>query len=100
MFKIGQKVMCIDDRFNAETRPYMPCWVKKFGIYTIRGIHKDSDIEGYGVYLEEIVNPEQIWANDEPREWSFNSTRFRPRVDSLLKPATVVAARCPQDSEQ
>lgn len=89
MFQIGQRVVCIDASFNAETRPYMPCWITKGTIYTIRGIHKDPNIVGYGVYLEEVVNPEQVWSNDEPREWSFSATRFKP---TLLKPAVRIKA--------
>lgn len=91
MFKPGDRVVCIDASFNAETRPYMPCWVTKGETYTIRGIHKDPHIEGYGVYLEEVVNPEQVWSNDEPREWSFSARRFR--YGSLLRPAVKVAAQ-------
>jgi hypothetical protein len=89
MFKIGERVMCVDASFNAETRPYMPCWIKLHGIYHIRGIHKDPSLDGYGVYLEEVINPEQVWANDEPREWSFSASRFRP---TLLKRAEMVSA--------
>ena len=85
MFKPGDRVICIDASFNAETRPYMPCWVTKGETYTIRGIHKDPNIAGYGVYLEEVINPEQVWSNDEPREWSFSSRRFQ--YGSLLRPA-------------
>lgn len=76
MLKSGDRVICIDARFNSECRPYMPCWILQGARYTIRGIHKDPDIEGYGVYLWEVINPEQIWSNDKPREWSFNSNRF------------------------
>jgi hypothetical protein len=89
MFQIGQKVVCIDASFNAETKPYMPCWIKQGAVYTIRGIHKDPNIDGYGVYLEEVINPEQVWSNDEPREWSFGATRFKP---TLLKPAVRLTA--------
>lgn len=90
MFKIGDRVQCVDASLNGETRPYMPCWVTKGDTYTIRGIHKDPNIEGYGVYLEEVVNPEHIWANDEPREWSFSSRRFIH--GSLLRPAVRLTA--------
>ena len=89
MFKIGDRVECIDASFNAETKPYMPCWIKLHAIYHIRGIHKDSALEGYGVYLEEIINPEQVWSNDEPCEWSFDHRRFRP---TLLKASILLDA--------
>ncbi len=89
MFRIGERVVCVNASFNAETRPYMPCWIKKHAIYHIRGIHKDPNIEGYGVYLEEIINPEQVWSNDEPREWSFDARRFKP---TLLKRAELVSS--------
>lgn len=90
MFKIGQRVVCVDASFNAETRPYMPCWVTKGETYTIRGIHTDHRIPGYGVYLEEVINPEQVWSDDEPREWPFAATRFRHA--SLLRPAVRISA--------
>lgn len=90
MFKPGDRVVCIDASFNAETKPYMPCWIAKGETYTIRGIHKDPNIDGYGVYLEEVVNPEQVWSNDEPREWSFDARRFQ--FASLLRPAVKVSA--------
>lgn len=89
MFKIGERVECIDASIHdSYTRRFMPCWVKHGAIYHIRGIHQDPKIPGYGVYLEEVVNPEQVWDNDKPREWSFNHTRFRP---TLLKAVTRVA---------
>jgi hypothetical protein len=85
-FQTGEKVICTNDSFSAECQRYMPCWIKKGVVYTIRGVHVDPAIEGYGVYLEEVINPEQIWSNDEPREWSFDHRRFR--LQSLLRPAT------------
>ena len=86
-FQPGERVVCINSNFSAECQQYMPCWITKGRTYTIRGIHVDPNIEGYGVYLEEVVNPEQIWSNDEPREWSFSAGRFRR--ESLLMPATL-----------
>lgn len=90
MFKVGDRVQCINASFSAECQRYMPCWITKGETYTVRGIHKDPAIKGYGIYLEEIVNPEQIWSNDEPREWSFDSRRFQ--YGSLLRPAVKLEA--------
>lgn len=96
MFQVGERVVCVNADFNAETKPYMPCWVKLGTIYTVRGIHKDPNLEGYGVYLEEVVNPEQVWSNDEPREWSFDARRFKA---SLLKAAVRIRASTVETGE-
>lgn len=83
MFKPGQKVVCVDDTppSRANGADYMPCRPHKGAIYTIRGVHTERHIEGYGVYLEEILNPSVIWSNGTECEWPFSSSRFRPLVE-------------------
>lgn len=87
-FYPGQKVVCIDDSMNPETVNYTPCRPRKGEVYTVRAIHKEAHIEGYGVYLEELPNPSMIWADSDEREWPFRATRFRPVVDHGSKLTT------------
>jgi hypothetical protein len=79
-FQIGQKVICIDGTPpSAENgSDYCPIRPVKGEMYTIRGIHTEPHIEGYGVYLEECLNPSTIWSDGHEAEWPFASTRFKP----------------------
>lgn len=56
----------------------VPCRPRKGEVYTVRGIHREPHIEGYGVYVEELLNPPVIWSDGHEVEWPFASTRFRP----------------------
>lgn len=87
MFNIGQKVVCVDDSMNPETVDYTPCRPRKGEVYTIRGFLKQAHIEGYGVYLEELLNPSIIWADHDEKEWPFKPERFRPLVSFDVTPA-------------
>lgn len=59
MLKVGDTVVCIDDSppHYANGRDYTPIRPVKGERYTIRGIHTEPNIDGYGVFLEECVNP-------------------------------------------
>lgn len=85
MFRIGQKVICIDDSMNPETVDYTPMRPRKGVIYTIRGFLVQDHIDGYGVYLEELLNPSIIWSDQDEKEWPFKPGRFRPIVDQDTK---------------
>lgn len=91
MFKIGQKVICVDDApMRNDCGSVMPLRLVRDQIYTVRSIHTEPHIEGYGVRLEELVNPSIVWADGEEREWSYQSERFRPIAKagpSLLREA-------------
>lgn len=80
MFRIGQKVVCVDDSMNPETVDYTPMRPRKGEIYTVRGFLVQDHIEGYGVYLEELINPSIIWSDQDEKEWPFKPERFRPLV--------------------
>lgn len=80
-FRVGQKVVCIDDTLNPETQPYTPCRPRKGGIYTVRGFLVQDHIEDYGVYLEELLNPSIIWSDQDEKEWPFKPDRFRPLIN-------------------
>ena len=89
MLKAGQKVVCIDDGpIRNDCDDVVPLRLIAGAVYTIRSIHTEPGIEGYGVRLVELVNPSIVWADGDEREWSYQSERFRPQ---LLKPAVVLA---------
>lgn len=77
MFKVGQKVVCIDDfdfdGLRRKTRIQLPI---KGEIYTIRELHSfpNGDL---GLRLCEIVNP-VVNYDDGKQECTFNSHGFRP----------------------
>lgn len=85
MFKIGQKVVCIDDAMNPETVDYTPCRPRRGEVYTVRGFLVQDHIEGYGVYLEELLNPSIIWSDQDEKEWPFKPERFRPLVERRVE---------------
>jgi len=79
MFKVGQKVVCIDtnwSKYICETYPI------KGEIYTVRECYKHFTENRYLIYLEEIVNPPVFSVtvrngsigNHEP---CFRAERFR-----------------------
>ena len=79
MFKVGQKVVCIDDApMRNDCGDVMPLRLVRRQVYTIRSIHTEPHIEGYGVRLEELLNPSVVWADGEEREWSYQFERFAP----------------------
>lgn len=93
MFHIGQKVVCIDDTppSTQNGADYLPCRVQYGQIYTVREIHTEAGIPGYGIRLEEVLNPSVIWSDGTEAEWSFSSTRFRPLVDTGNREAAELA---------
>jgi hypothetical protein len=92
MFKIGQKVVCVDDSVNPETVEYTPCRPRKGQIYTVRGFLTQPHIHGYGVYLEELLNPSLLWSDQDEKEWPFRSTRFRSLVEPRELETAVTSA--------
>lgn len=89
-FHIGQKVVCIDDKFKHVS---IDQGIRKGEIYTLRWVGEYTHyIDGtfFGVKLEELHRgnddgPEGYGAADMP----FRATRFRPlvkdRISSLRK---------------
>ena len=81
MFHVGQKVICVDDApARNDCATVLPLRLVKGAVYTIRSIHTEPHMEGYGVRLEELLNPSIIWADGDEKEWSYQSERFRPVV--------------------
>lgn len=84
-YRIGEKVVCIDDSINPETAPYMLLRPKAGEIYTVASLHIEPGLDGYGIRLEELPNPSIIWADSDEKEWSFDARRFRPLVEPSLR---------------
>lgn len=76
-FKVGQKVVCIDEAIRADCVQHLPLRPKLNRLYTVRSIHTEPDLEGYGIRLVELVNPSIVWSSGKDKEWSFDSRKFR-----------------------
>jgi hypothetical protein len=81
MFRVGQQVVCVNDK--AEPNRNLPpglIFPKKGTTYTIRAIYiaQNSDT---GLLLEEIVNP---FKTRDGQEIGFSSSRFRSLVEDGL----------------
>lgn len=77
---VGQKVVCVDDKFPPEVAQFYKSLPKKDQIYVIRevkiGVNWKAEPGEVCVYLVGLVNPR----SDTPPfpERGFNSERFRP----------------------
>lgn len=81
MFRVGQKVVCINDKTEPNRDiPSGLIFPKKGTTYTIRGIYVAKTNET-ALLLEEIVNPYQT---RDGQEIGFKSTRFRSLVEDGL----------------
>ena len=81
MFKVGTKVVCIDDSVKSGQEGFVAKayknWIKVNEIYTIRGIFNNKGIVT-GILLEEVVNGAiYIHLIDDWAEPMFATTRFR-----------------------
>lgn len=94
MFKVGQKVVCVDDSpMRNDCGSCLPLRLVRSAVYTIRSIHTEPHIQGYGVRLEELLNPSIVWADSEEKEWSYQSERFQPAHDKMQEAETEAAVR-------
>lgn len=74
MFRLGQKVVCIDDSKNSAGDE---SGLRKGSIYTINAVFPfQARDEDYGVQLYEIVAPHSPY-----HLHAFRASRFRPIVD-------------------
>lgn len=90
MFKVGQKVVCINDTPdpNHPKRPGIKTPVKD-KIYTIRDIYVTKNEKILALMLEEIINPPHpSWG----RELGFRAIRFKP-IDESYKFAEETLAK-------
>lgn len=78
MFRIGQKVVCVNDKPEPNRNlPLGLIFPKKGTTYTIRAIYiaQNNDV---GLLLEEIINP---FKTHDGQEIGFSSSRFRSLVE-------------------
>jgi hypothetical protein len=76
---VGQRVVCIDDSPpRNDCGDVLPLRLVRGTIYTVRSIHTEPNIDGYGIRLVELENPSIVWADGSESEWSYQSERFRP----------------------
>lgn len=73
-FKVGDRVLCIDDVFNARSYKFGTVFPKMLETYTIRNTILEKN-KKYGVMLKEIINP-LFQYGETLREISFNEDRF------------------------
>ena len=82
MLRVGQKVVCIDAAPPRHAAAQLPLRLVEGSVYTIREIHTEPNIDVYGVRLNELLNPSIIWSDGDEKEWSYQSERFRPLVET------------------
>ena len=88
--QVGQKVVCVDDRFPGPLAKYYTSLPVKGRTYTIRAVFlgrgimhtKPGAADGeVGVLLKELLNGPDP-RNKYGQELGFNSMRFRPLEES------------------
>jgi hypothetical protein len=89
MFYIGQKVVCVNDRFPPVLYEFAFQIPKKGHIYTVREkqscVHAVTGNRGLGLHFRELHNP-SFETRGEP--W-FAAWRFRPWLDENSEEACV-----------
>lgn len=64
MFSIGEKAVCVDaSPVRSDCSTAMPLKLTDGAIYTVRSLHTEPELAGYGVRLDELPNPPVIWSN-------------------------------------
>jgi hypothetical protein len=104
MFHIGQRVICVDDRFVGENRVFDPTFTErcpnvpvKGHIYTVRDFV--VPYAGYpgtpGILLQEIINPPcpYLEGTFEP---SFFPLHFRPQRKTEISVFTAMLKKTPE----
>lgn len=82
MFSVGQQVVCIDDKFEADMVRHYVALPKEGTTYTVRSVKvcreqlKASDSATVGVLMRELVNPLDPTHKDH-EELAFKAERFR-----------------------
>jgi len=89
MFKVGDKIQCIDDSIQGHTllelSKDMPNWITKGTEYTIREINDNKGIV-LGILLEEVSNPVKYFKLvGRFQEPAFAQWRFRKIADAPIK---------------
>lgn len=84
VFHIGQRVVCVDDRFadRPEWRRAVHTLPRLYATYTIRDIVREGTLTGF--CFAEIVHQPAIFGGC-PLEPAFNSANFRPLATSNIE---------------
>ena len=79
MFRIGQKVVCVNDDVIQYMTGYVSSWVKIGKIYTIREILPPDFIltDEFCLCLEEIISDQHPMGG----EYGWRFSRFRPLTE-------------------
>lgn len=86
MFRVGQKIICIDaSPVRQDCTMAMPLRLVAGATYTVRSIHTEPGLDGYGVRVYELVNPSVVWADDTDKEWSYDARRFKSEDEDALR---------------
>jgi hypothetical protein len=92
-WSIGQKALCIDDKFPRYSADWCNALPIAGYVYTIRGMQLGSDPItgrcGLGFLLEEISSPRKA----DGRETGFFHTRFVPWLESVGEYASAAEQR-------
>ena len=85
-FKVGQKVICVDDSIPyGEVFRDFSYWIKKDQVYTVRRYYYMSLLNTYAVLLNEVKNPpieNSLLGKVEP---AFRAERFRPLEEDEIE---------------
>lgn len=76
MFTVGDKVICVDGKFDEAFKALAGSTPVEGGVYTIRWIGTHPNATGVGVHLNEIVAAPY----GPDFEYGFKVHRFRPLV--------------------
>lgn len=89
MFDVGEKVVCVNDRFEAIHRKLYKALPRENVVYTVRACSigrtktgSSEKGESYLVLLVELVNgPDPYMHDASAEELGFRSDRFAPVID-------------------
>jgi len=81
-FRIGQKVVCVDDFWEAPPAADHLIRPQKDQVYTVRDLAPGwISSNGPAIRLEEIINRKTLWQKSGFCELAFKTSRFRPLVE-------------------
>ncbi len=77
MFRVGDKVICVDDVFDVETASYFSPLPKRGLVYCVRAVGKDVVLGSLVIWVSGIVGRAYIGGRERP----LRATRFRKLDD-------------------
>jgi hypothetical protein len=98
-FHVGQRVVCVDDRWTRRLGHLIPRYPKEDEIFTIRGIRIALDIngaKGAGLSFQEII----CGIAGDGGEASFAAENFRPVVERKTDISIIEALLIPANHKQ